>query len=307
MISCNNTPKKEQSFEVNFKGALKNIMHKGDLSAKADLSEFQQLENLYGLGAIENLKGEIQIFDGEPYNSYVEEGEVKFDTGYSKKATLFVYATVKDWITLQIPENVVSSKELESYLEKVAAENNIDTNQAFPFLIEGRAAEINWHVIDWKDGDKEHSHEKHISSGPNGKLSHQEVDLLGFYSDSHHAVFTHHTTNMHIHMKLKNGEIAVRLNRTADHDAGDCNERQLHRKLPPPLEQAASRIGRRSQSLTAKMNPSSAAARRGHSPAPAHEADPEPTAAPRHRRYRRSGPGWRSTCFRMAGPTGAAW
>lgn len=210
-FSCDNSPKKQQSFEVEYKGALKNIMHKGDLSAKTSLSEFEHIENLYALGAIENLKGEIQIFNGEAYNSYVEGGEIKFDSTYSKKATLFVYATVKDWVTLSIPQEVRTEKELESYLEKVANENNIDTKQAFPFLIQGKADELTWHVIDWKDGDTEHSHEKHISSGLNGTIKSQEVKLLGFYSDSHHAIFTHHTTNMHIHMKLDNGEIAGHL------------------------------------------------------------------------------------------------
>ena len=32
--------------------------------------------------------------------------------------------------------------------------------------------------------------------------------MLGFYSDSHHAIFTHHTTNMHMHVKTDNNEIA---------------------------------------------------------------------------------------------------
>lgn len=210
-FSCGDAPKKEQSFSVEYKGALKNIMHKGDLSAKVALSEFENIENIYGLGAIENLKGEIQIFNGEAYNSYVENGEIKFDSSYSKKATLFVYATVDDWVTLTIPKDVRTKKELENYLEKAANENNIDTNQAFPFLIEGMADELTWHVIDWKDGDTEHSHDKHISSGLNGTIKNKEVELLGFYSDSHHAIFTHHTTNMHIHMKLKNGEIAGHL------------------------------------------------------------------------------------------------
>ena len=31
----------------------------------------------------------------------------------------------------------------------------------FPFLIEGNASSLNWHVIDWKKGDTEHTHEKH--------------------------------------------------------------------------------------------------------------------------------------------------
>jgi acetolactate decarboxylase len=210
-FACDNSPKKKQSFEVNYKGALKNIMHKGDLSAKTDLSEFESIENLYALGAIENLKGEIQIFNGEVYNSYVEGKEIKFDSTYSKKATLFVYATVKDWLTLTIPQEIRTEKELEKYLEKIANENNIDTKQAFPFLIQGKASELTWHVIDWKDGDTEHSHEKHISSGLNGTIKNQEVELLGFYSDSHHAIFTHHTTNMHIHLKLNSGKIAGHL------------------------------------------------------------------------------------------------
>lgn len=32
--------------------------------------------------------------------------------------------------------------------------------------------------------------------------------MLGFYSDSHHAIFTHHTTNMHIHLKTIDNKIA---------------------------------------------------------------------------------------------------
>ena len=206
--SCGNSTKMNQAFEVEFKGALKNIMHKGDLSAKVSLSEFKHLKNFYALGAMENLKGEIQIFDSKPYNSYVEQGELRFDKGYSRQATLLVYSTVENWIPVQIPNEIIALKELEEYVEKEAKKHNIDTKQPFPFLIEGVSEEISWHVINWKDGDTEHSHEKHISSGLNGVIKNEAVELLGFYSDSHHAIFTHHTTNMHIHVKLDNGEIA---------------------------------------------------------------------------------------------------
>jgi hypothetical protein len=208
IFSCNNQSKIEQSFEVKFEGALKNIMHKGDLSAKVNLSEYEHTKNLYGLGAIENLKGEIQIFNGQPINSSVENGIIEFDSSYSKSATLFVHAVVEKWVSFPIPNKIVSTKELEKYLEKTASENNIDINQPFPFLIDGTAKELSWHVINWKDGDTEHSHEKHISSGLNDTIENEEVKMLGFYSNSHHAIFTHHTTNMHIHMKLANSQIA---------------------------------------------------------------------------------------------------
>ena len=56
-------------------------------------------------------------------------------------------------------------------------------------------------LIDWPEGDTEHSHEKHIHSGLYGTLENQTVEMLGFYSNKHHAIFTHHTTNMHVHVK----------------------------------------------------------------------------------------------------------
>ena len=208
ILSSNTSPKIKQGFEVEYKGALKNIMHKGDLSSKVSLSDFKNLKNFYALGAMQNLKGEIQIFNSVPYNSYVEDGELKFDNSFSKQATLLVYTTVENWISIQIPNDIINLKELEMYIEEVAKKHSINMNQPFPFLIEGVAEEVNWHVINWKDGDTVHTHEKHVSSGLHGTIKNEAIELLGFYSDSHHAIFTHHTTNMHIHVKLDNGEIA---------------------------------------------------------------------------------------------------
>ncbi len=206
--SCQNSTNINQTFTVEFKGALKNMMHKGDISAKANLKDLRDLKNLYALGAIENLKGEIQIFNSEPYNTYIVDGKMKFDHSYSNQATLLVYATVENWIKVQIPNTIITMDDFEKFIKQAAKKHNIDNKKPFPFLVEGIANEISWHIIDWKDGDNEHSHEKHISSGLNGTLKNKEVDLLGFYSDSHHAIFTHHTTNMHIHMKLKKENLA---------------------------------------------------------------------------------------------------
>jgi acetolactate decarboxylase len=137
IFSCGNKSKTEQTFEVEYKGSLKDIMRKGDLSAKAELSEHKDVENIYALGAIENLKGEIQIFNSQPINSYVKHGIIKFDSTYLKSATLFVKSVVKEWISLQIPDKINSKIDLEKFIEKAAAENKININRPFPFLIEG--------------------------------------------------------------------------------------------------------------------------------------------------------------------------
>lgn len=202
------TDAETHKLKVEYKGALKNIMHKGDLSAKADLKDFENSEHFYALGALENLKGEIQIFDSEPFNTMVVDSVLSFDNSFNKKAALLVYASVNKWSSISIPDNLVTYEQLERFVEQSAKANKIQIDEPFPFLLEGTLMSFDWHVINWKDGDTEHSHDKHISSGLNGTIENRKVELLGFYSDSHHAIFTHHTTNMHIHVKTVDNRIA---------------------------------------------------------------------------------------------------
>jgi len=208
IASCTNPSSNNPPFEVKYKGELKNIMHKGDISAKANLSDFKKTENLYALGAIEQLKGEIQIFNGKPFNTMVVDGKIIFDTAFSKKATLFVYASVKKWKTINIPDSVMTIEQFESYLGLLVKESQLNINEPFPFMIKGMIKSFDWHIINWKEGDMEHTHDNHKTSGLNGTINDRQVVMLGFYSNSHHAIFTHHTTNMHIHVKTMDGKLA---------------------------------------------------------------------------------------------------
>lgn len=200
--------KETYKFKVKYYGALRTIMHQGDISAKVDLKDFENSEHFYALGALGNLKGEIQIFDKKPFNTMVIDSSLAFDNSFNKKATLLVYASVDKWKSINIPDYVVTYEQLESYIEQAAKEKQIQIDEPFPFLLEGSPKSFDWHVINWKDGDTEHSHDKHISSGLNGTIENRQVEMLGFYSDSHHAIFTHHTTNMHIHVKTVDNKIA---------------------------------------------------------------------------------------------------
>ena len=207
-ISCKTENKESTNFKVGYNGALKNMMHKGDISSKVELKDFENIEHFYALGATENLKGEIQIFDGKPVITSVVDGKLAFDNSFNKKATLLVYASVDRWKSFKIQESIVTYKELELFINQTAIDNQIKVDEPYPFLMEGKPKYIDWHVINWKDGDTEHSHEKHINSGLNGRLNNKQVEMLGFYSNSHHAIFTHHTTNMHIHLKAVDSELA---------------------------------------------------------------------------------------------------
>jgi len=203
MTSCSRS--NDNKVEVHHYGALKNMMHKGDLSAKVTLDELKDMNHLYALGAVENLKGEVLILDGIPSVSYVKGNDssktMMLDDSFEKNACLLVLASVEEWESINIPNTVVTYEEFEGYVAETAAEKGIDIEKPFPFMIEGLAKSFDWHIIDWPENDTEHSHEKHIYSGLYGTLENQTVEMLGFYSNKHHAIFTHHSTNMHVHVK----------------------------------------------------------------------------------------------------------
>lgn len=197
-----------ENYQVEYAGALKNFMWKGDISAKFSLDQLEDKKDLYALGAFENLKGEIQIFDSVPYNTVANQGKLVFDSSFKKKASLLVYAQVKAWQELSIPNEVISREQLEQHIEKTAAKSGVDIEKPFPFLIIGNAKLIAWHVIDWDPDDKKHTHRKHTESGPHGTINNVDATILGFYSSKHTAIFTHHTTNLHMHFKTADKKIA---------------------------------------------------------------------------------------------------
>jgi acetolactate decarboxylase len=138
----------------------------------------------------------------------VHNGELIITSSFDYKATLLVYCSVDKWNIYTIPKDVVSYESFETFVENKASKHGINTDEPFPFMIEGIAASFDWHVIDWKEGDTIHSHEKHKKSGLYGTENKMDVEMLGFYSKSHHAVFTHHSTNMHIHVKTNDDRIS---------------------------------------------------------------------------------------------------
>jgi len=193
MFSCSN------DFNVQHFGELKKIMKQNDLSAHINFLDYKNNNHIYSLGALKNLEGEFIVLDGEPYIIEVENENVVIKSDFDFKASLAVLVEVKKWKEIPIPQNIRTKSDFENFLYKQAKIEGISIEKPFPFLVEGLISSISWHVVNWNIEDEEHSHEKHVKSGPNGTNINESVTLLGFYSDQHHGVFTHHSTNIHLH------------------------------------------------------------------------------------------------------------
>lgn len=204
--SCKSKVNEDKKIEVKYAGALKNIMS-GNIQATISLDSLSNKKNLYALGAMENLKGEIQIFNGKPSNSFVKDRSLKINDSYNLKASLLVYAVIEEWDSFQI-ENSKTKSDLEEQIIEIAKSSGMNIAKPFPFLLDGSVTSLDWHVINWIDGDKVHTHKKHKEAGSNGRLTNRAVEILGFYSSKHKGIFTHHTSNMHMHFKTADNSVA---------------------------------------------------------------------------------------------------
>ncbi|MCB9294694.1 MAG: hypothetical protein H6559_16470 [Lewinellaceae bacterium] len=207
--NCQPRPASEASFEVGWDGALKTIMREGNLSGQVAVEEILKKKHVYALGAMEGLKGELLVWDGRPLIAMVRDSSLQLSQDGNGNAALAVYASVPRWSgAIPIPYNVRSYEALENFIRDAARKEKIDVGKPFPFLVEATANKLDYHIIDWPEGDTVHTHEKHLQAGMRGTLGAAPVKILGFYSAHHHGVFTHHSTNMHLHFMSMEAPIA---------------------------------------------------------------------------------------------------
>ncbi len=183
---------------VQFGGALRNIMHQGDLSAKVAIDTIVQ-KAVYGLGAATGLQGEWVIWDGEAWHSRVENGRLFTEKTGTGTAALLVWSSMSSCFGRDTLLSFKSEADLQTAIIAFAQAVGVDTDEPFPFWLEGKA-EIDWHVIDWPAGDSLHTHEKHKTAGLHGRRKLKAARIIGFYSPKHAAIYTHHSTRLHMHL-----------------------------------------------------------------------------------------------------------
>lgn len=181
-------------------GAMKNVMRKGQLFGTIALDTIANKKHLYGLGPVEFLTGELLIVDGKAYQSTVVSAKtMKVEENYDVKAPFFVYATINTWQEQALPDSVKSLVELESYLEKLT-ENN---TQPFAFRLIGTIKNADIHIVNLPSGTKVSSPEDAHQGQINYQLTDKDVEIIGFFSKQHQAIFTHHDTYIHTHLITK--------------------------------------------------------------------------------------------------------
>lgn len=176
-------------------GVLREIMMEGQLQSRKSLSSFSETPNFFALGAMEGLAGEILVMDGKPSNGVAKNGQLIIHEDFNTGAALLITSEVEEWVEIALTDGINSMDALQKHLSGL---DEVDSNQAFPFLIKGEVNSLAWHVINATEAT-ERTHDAYKAAGLSGTLTNETVEILGFYSRNHEGVFTHHGSYLHLH------------------------------------------------------------------------------------------------------------
>lgn len=194
------TKAQQTTNEVKIVGQMKNVMWKGQLYGNINLDTIAEKTNLYGLGPIEYLAGEILIIDGKSYKSIVtSDSTMKVEETYKIKAPFFGYATISKWTEQNLPDSVQTIQQLELYLDNITK----SSPRPFMFKISGTVEQATIHIVNLPKGSEVSSPDEAHEGQKNYELKNEQSEIIGFFSTEHKAILTHHDTYLHMHLITK--------------------------------------------------------------------------------------------------------
>lgn len=176
-------------------GAMRNTMFNGQLAGLIQLDSIAK-PGTYGIGPMEYLRGEVLLLDGIVFVSEMEKNRgMQVVQRTEVRAPFFVHQHLTDWTTVALPDSVVDLSTLDHFLTARFA----FVGEPFAFRISGDITSVDVHIVDVPRGTEVNGPEDAHRHNKDFHLEGRTMELIGFFSTKHKAVFMHHDTNIHVH------------------------------------------------------------------------------------------------------------
>jgi acetolactate decarboxylase len=148
------------------------------------------------------LTGELLIVDGKTYISrVVDSAKMSVEENSKVEAPFFVYGNANEWQKEKLPADVTDIANLEKFIDGKTK----DFKRPFIFKLKGTVNYADIHIQNLPKGTMVSSPDEAHQGQVNYDLENEEVEIIGFFSTEHQAVFTHHDSYMHMHLITKDG------------------------------------------------------------------------------------------------------
>lgn len=204
VCGCHSDPKKNNLNEaypdINIVGAMKKVMWKGELHGTINLDTISNKKGLYGIGPVSYLTGELLINDGISYVSKAtSDSTMIVEKNFKVSAPFFVYANVNEWKEIELRPEIKTIQDIEELVD----ENTTNLKRPFAFKLSGKVSKAIIHIQNLPKGTKVSSPAEAHQGQTNYELKNESVEIIGFFSTEHKGIFTHHDSNIHLHLITK--------------------------------------------------------------------------------------------------------
>ncbi len=184
-----------QNGTVQHTGAMRNTMFNGQLSALVGMDSVAA-PGVYGIGPLAFLRGELLVVDGRCYvATATSDSSMQVVERSDAGAPFFVQQEVHAWRPVALPDGVTDLRSLDGFLTA-----EFGALQApFAFRMSGVFRSVQLHLVAVPPGTEVHGPADAHAHNRNYQLNNSDAQAIGFFSTKHHAVFTHHDTNIHVH------------------------------------------------------------------------------------------------------------
>ncbi|MEM7483778.1 MAG: acetolactate decarboxylase [Bacteroidota bacterium] len=181
-------------------GSRLRIIKDGDLSATISLDSLQNIPNLYALGPVEGLNGEITAYNGIISVATIDNGIPAFSTTSSNNKGIFLaYGSGTHWKKIVLEHQVSGLDEVERFVQDHIKTSGLNEEIPFPFRIEGIASKMKYHII-YKNDTIPHNKKEHQKAKQKFELNNEDIKIVGFWADSiGEGVYTHPGMRTHLH------------------------------------------------------------------------------------------------------------
>ncbi len=193
-------------------GAMREMFASGSAAAQIEVAKLLAVPHTYALGPRAGLRGELLVWDGTVFTSDVDHGDpsgklhVRVRVDPTATAPFLVWSHVKEWKTLELPDDARSLAGLENWLPSAAAKVGIAANTPFAFLIFGATESATIHVHDLPEGALV-TQEASDAAKYSDSVDHRPVQLLGFHATDAAGIYIHHTSHVHLHLRTLLGDV----------------------------------------------------------------------------------------------------
>jgi hypothetical protein len=181
-----------------------------ELVGTEKLSSLSSAKSVYGIGMLDGLDGELLILDSKPMLGAVIDGAVRvIEPAPDSNIAFGAFSYCDEWETIEIPDNVRSFSELETFSAEMLEKRDRDLNELHPVRLNAKVDWLQWFIVRGMGNLRPTPRDSFVRQWLRGGLDNVEIEATGVFSRGYKGIAMNKTANLHLHFVTQSNKPIV--------------------------------------------------------------------------------------------------